>query len=400
MDENKTDQLKVLDLFCGAGGFTRGLLDSGLDIICGIDIWDKAVDTYRVNNSHIGLCKDLKIYTPEMLESEHGIHDIDIIVGGPPCQGFSLAGKRNTNDPRNSLFMEFKKYIDYFKPKMFVMENVSGILSMKTSEGESCIDIITYLLQENYIVKITTHYASDYEVPQNRKRVLIFGVRTDLVQSGYTIPDMIPVLTKENRIPVSTILLPREQIDKKYFLSDRAIAGITRKRARMVSEGKGFSAQILDLTKPSYTIPARYYKDGYDALVEYNNNGVSEKRILRRLTPIELQRIQTFPDSYVFPNQSSKDIIMQIGNAVACRFAYHVGLFLKDTISSLVSTTIHPSKCTNPIQITSPIENSKQNTNPETKYTVKSLKLLCKDQGLRGYSSKNKSELLLMLKIY
>lgn len=80
----------------------------------------------------------------------------------------------------------------------------------------------------------------------------------------------------------------------------------------------GFGAQYLNFDKPSYTIPARYWKDGYDALVRYNDTDI------RRLTTLELKRIQTFPDDYVILG-SKKDVIMQIGNAVACRFAYHLG---------------------------------------------------------------------------
>jgi DNA (cytosine-5)-methyltransferase 1 len=90
------------------------------------------------------------------------------------------------------------------------------------------------------------------------------------------------------------------------------------KKKKSKEAGKGFGAQFLDLNKPSYTIPARYWKDGYDALVKYSDAEI------RRLTITELKRIQTFPDNYVI-NGSKKYIIMQIGNAVACRFAYHLG---------------------------------------------------------------------------
>ena len=143
------------------------------------------------------------------------IKKIDILVGGPPCQSFSIAGKRDKNDPRNSLFMEFVKYLNYFLPKTFIMENVVGILSKKTDEGENIIDIIMDQLNKNYDCKINKLYASDFEVPQNRRRVLIIGFRKDL-KLTIKEPELI-IKTKIDRIPVKTILLDKESIEQKYF---------------------------------------------------------------------------------------------------------------------------------------------------------------------------------------
>tara|TARA_R110001592_G_scaffold237459_2_gene496671 strand:- start:1849 stop:2829 length:981 start_codon:yes stop_codon:yes gene_type:complete len=309
------NNINVLDLFCGCGGFSQGFKESGFNVVAGIDIWDKAIETYKNNHNHLSLCKDLIEYDPKQLSEEYNIKKVDIIIGGPPCQGFSNAGKRDVSDPRNSLFMEFKKYIDYYNPDMFIMENVMGILSMKTKKGEKCIDIICDLLKKNYNINISKLYASDFEVPQNRRRVLIFGIRKDLKLFPYE-PKYI-IKEKLNRIPVSTILEKENDIDPSYLLSEKAITGIIKKKERMKKEGKGFGAQILKLDKPSYTIPARYWKDGYDALVKYSDNKI------RRLTIVELARIQTFPDYYKFIG-SKKDRIIQIGNAVACRFSYHI----------------------------------------------------------------------------
>lgn len=313
------NKMKVLDLFCGAGGFSQGFKKAGFDIVAGIDIWDKAIETYKKNHEHLALCKDLTVYTPSKLVKEYNIKDIDVIIGGPPCQGFSNAGKRDIKDPRNSLFMEFKKYLDHFSPKMFIMENVMGILSMKNQKGDKCIDIITNLLQEHYNIIITKLYASDFGVPQNRRRVLIFGIRKDLG----IIPSEPNVLYKKHERPaVSTVLEDTETINESYYLSQTALDGIKHKKERMRKEGKGFGAQFLKFDKPSYTIPARYWKDGYDALVKYSDDKI------RRLTVLELARIQSFPDSYKFVG-SKKDIIMQIGNAVAPKFAYYMAKHLK-----------------------------------------------------------------------
>jgi DNA (cytosine-5)-methyltransferase 1 len=322
IQSNSVKQLNVIDLFCGCGGMSKGLTDAGLNVVAGIDIWDKAVESYNKNFTHKAYCADLTQLPPEKFDELYNKegHEIDILVGGPPCQSFSIAGKRDKNDPRNALFMEYVKYLNYFKPKAFIMENVIGMLSKKTATGENVIDIIMDQLNTNYNCIINKLYASDFEVPQNRRRTIIIGIRKDL--QCIPIP---PETVTKTRIPVKTILLPKAEVNQSYFLSERAIQGIQNKKERSKERGAGFGAQFLDPEKPSYTIPARYWKDGYDALVRYSDTEI------RRLTITELKRIQSFPDSYIIDG-SKKDIIMQIGNAVACRFAYHLGKYMINTL--------------------------------------------------------------------
>ncbi len=314
---SSSTKLNVLDLFCGCGGMSKGLSEAGLNIVAGIDVWDKAIQSYKKNYHHMGITADLTKLPPEKFQSEYNKDalPIDIIVGGPPCQAYSVAGNRDPNDPRASLFMEYVKYLDYFNPKAFIMENVIGILSVKTANRENVIDIIMAQLTRNYECVICKLYASDFGVPQNRRRVIIIGIRKDL---GIKPIEPTVINTIENRIPVKNILENREDVDPSHYLSERAIEGIQRKKERSKENGQGFGAQMLDFNKPSFTIPARYWKDGYDALVRYNDTEI------RRLTIKELKRIQSFPDDYIIEG-SKKDIIMQIGNAVACKFAYHLG---------------------------------------------------------------------------
>lgn len=315
--------LNAIDLFCGCGGFSKGIIDSGINIIAGIDIWDKAIDNYNRNfgEDHQGICADLCKLSPQQFNKLYNKDkkSIDIIINSPPCQSFSISGRRDVNDSRNDLFLEFVKYLDYFKPKAFLLENVIGLLSKKDSSGQLIIDKMLELLEKNYKCNVCKLYASDFEVPQNRRRVIIIGFRNDL----NIIPESPKLVIKnpEERIPVSTILDPAEQVSDKLFLSQKAIEGIKKKKEKSKKEGKGFGAQFLKLDKPSYTIPARFWKDGYDALVYY-----SESKI-RRLSIEELKRVQTFPDNYILEG-TKKDIIIQIGNAVACKFAYHLGKYL------------------------------------------------------------------------
>jgi DNA-cytosine methyltransferase len=321
----KLNKLNVIDLFCGCGGMSKGLTDAGLNIIAGIDIWDIAINNYNKNFEHKAYCEDITKLSPEKFNELYNKSNksIDVIVGGPPCQSFSIAGKRDKNDPRNTLFMEYVKYLNYFKPKAFIMENVIGMLSKKTENCENVIDIIMEELNKNYNCIINKLYASDFEVPQNRRRVIIIGVRKDL--NIIPCPPKLIIPSINNRLPVKNILLPKDKVDIKNFLSEKAIAGIINKKEKSKEKGTGFGAQFLDLDKPSYTIPARYWKDGYDALVKYSDTEI------RRLTILELKRIQSFPDNYIIEG-SKKDIIMQIGNAVACRFAYHLGKYISNLL--------------------------------------------------------------------
>ena len=270
----ESNALNVIDLFCGCGGMSKGLTDAGLNVIAGIDIWDKAVESYNKNFEHAAYCEDLTKLPPEKFNELYNKDNksVDILVGGPPCQSFSIAGKRDKNDPRNALFMEYVKYLDYFNPKAFIMENVIGMLSKKTANGENVIDIIMEQLNKNYNCIINKLYASDFEVPQNRRRTIIIGIRKDL----NIIPKEPDPIIKSviHRIPVKSILLPREQIDKKYYLSEKALIGIENKKNVNKEKGFGFGAQILNLDKPSYTIPARYWKDGQDALVKYDDKNI------------------------------------------------------------------------------------------------------------------------------
>lgn len=283
-----------------------------------IDVWDTAIRSYKKNHpDSVALCKDLREYPPETFVQETGIREIDAIVGGPPCQGFSLAGRRDPSDPRNSLFMEFAKYICFFRPKIFVMENVTGILTMKTAEGQSVLGLILETFREaGYKVEYKILKASDYGVPQIRRRVFFIGVLNHDTPISFPEPE-----TASNPPAIGPYLVPEDQADERLFLSERALQGIRKKKKAMEAKGHGFGAQFIDPTKPCYTVPARYWKDGYDALVRYSDTRV------RRLNTLELRRVQSFPDNYILEG-TKKDVVMQIGNAVASRVGYHLGRHL------------------------------------------------------------------------
>ena len=181
MNSNK-NEYKCIDLFAGCGGLSLGFEMAGFNIPLAIEIDEWASETYEKNHpSTEVLMGDItKIIDLENIISKDDL-PIDGIIGGPPCQGFSLSGNRDKKDPRNSLFMEFVRFVKYFKPKFFVMENVTGILSMKTKDNQLVKDIILSEYDAaGYNVKICKLNAAEYGVPQKRERVFFIGIRKDL----------------------------------------------------------------------------------------------------------------------------------------------------------------------------------------------------------------------------
>ena len=180
------DALTSIDLFSGCGGLTKGFSMAGIRSIFASDIDENCEKTFKTNFPGVPfLCKDITQITKEEVDALIGNVVPDIIIGGPPCQGFSLANKRRNlvaDDPRNRLFYGFVKFINWYSPRAFVMENVKGLLSMK--DGEVLNTILDAFRNAGdyggYDVAYKVLLASDYGVPQNRERVIIIGTRRDL----------------------------------------------------------------------------------------------------------------------------------------------------------------------------------------------------------------------------
>lgn len=178
-------------------------------------------------------------------------------------------------------------------------ENVVGILSMKTAHGEKVIDIIMGELTKHYHCTYYKLLPADFEVPQNRRRVIFISFRKDL----NIFPTKPPrILKTKYHLPVSSVLLDKKDVASSFFLSQKAIAGINRRRQHNKKKGYGFGAQYLTRDKPSYTIPARHWKDGYDALVKYSDDDI------RILTESEVSKIQTFPANFVLLGSKKRQV--------------------------------------------------------------------------------------------
>lgn len=167
----------VLDMFCGCGGLSRGFMDAGYKVLLGIDNNIAALKTFVANHgSAIGFKGDL-FDTGTILEMATLIKnkEVDLIIGGPPCQGFSLTGTRLEEDPRNTLFLSMVNAVAYFQPKAFLLENVPGIATLYNGKSKNAI--IKEFTDLGYTVSYKVLYGPDYGLPQIRKRLFFVGIK-------------------------------------------------------------------------------------------------------------------------------------------------------------------------------------------------------------------------------
>jgi DNA (cytosine-5)-methyltransferase 1 len=180
--------LTCIDLFCGCGGLTLGLERAGFSVLAAIDFDANAIKVFSKNFARVphALHKDLTKFPPQQLATLMGVDSVDVIVGGPPCQGFSTArsrdgansGPRMIEDRRRELYEEILRYVEFFRPKVFVMENVLGIKS--AAHGQYFTRVQTEARKIGYRVHSQIERVSKLGVPQKRVRQLIVGTRLDL----------------------------------------------------------------------------------------------------------------------------------------------------------------------------------------------------------------------------
>ncbi len=329
----KNAKKTVIDLFCGCGGLSHGFTKAGYEIILGIDNCKDAIATFR--NSHkdsIGLVADLSNETVMDIGKKTKVKDVDLIIGGPPCQGFSIAGKRIINDERNKLYKSFIDFVEYYKPKAFLMENVPNIVSM--GSGSIKKTIIKDFEELGYKVSCEVLMSSNYGVPQNRKRAFFVGLKGG---QEFIFPEpttLNPITSKEaiSDLPEGSIIDGGKYFIKpesKYqeLLRNNSI-GIynhqvsnhkdqTIKIIAMVPDGKNYKSlpkglrktrkvniawTRLNSKKPSFTIDT-----GHRHHFHYEYNRVPTVR--------ESARIQSFPDTFIFLGSKTSQY-KQVGNAV------------------------------------------------------------------------------------
>lgn len=375
--------MTCIDLFCGCGGLSLGMERAGFHTLATIDADPKAVAVYRHNFSHVPLVleRDLTEFEPKQLAEDIKPVAVDVIIGGPPCQGFSTVRKRDganhgdrlVPDPRRSLYQPFLKYVEFFRPKVFVMENVLGIKS--AAGGEYFMRVQSEARELGYRVHGQVITASDYGVPQKRQRQFIFGTRLDFLEffhEGFMPP------THKNKIVTLGEAIGDLPVLKASGGAEEMNYDMERRRAQVKKYGRRFLYKVLEVQKAKrltahfarphlqrdlrdfkrlregenclhamkrgvefeFPYDKTNFKDRYcrqhrnhlcsTIVAHLNKDGLMfiHPTQNRSLTPREAARVQTFPDWFEFPVTRSHQFRL-IGNAVPPLVGEAVGLAVK-----------------------------------------------------------------------
>jgi DNA (cytosine-5)-methyltransferase 1 len=298
-------QKTFIDLFAGCGGMSKGLENAGFKCVGFVEFWQPAIDTHLNNCEGVLIGKDITQIQEKDIKQYAGT--IDVVVGGPPCQGFSMAGKRDVNDNRNRLFIDYLRFISIIKPKFFVMENVQGIGSMKNPEGESVFkEIMQMFKNEGYEVEAKVLNSSNYNVPQTRQRAIFIGNRIG-AENKY------PVFQKKKFLK-EILDLPYEEIEDLQHIYEKP-KKLQNYRFSHIKEGSNYGLfKSTNKKLKSNGFSCTITKSGRYIHPEYN----------RIVSVRECARIQTFSDDFKFCG-SMRQMYMQIGNAVPVQMAEAIG---------------------------------------------------------------------------
>jgi len=318
-------QFKVISLFSGCGGSSLGYQMAGGKILLAVE-WDKnAVQIYKLNfpntSIYYGDIKNLSI--DEILKiTKLKIGELDILDGSPPCQGFSIAGKRKFDDTRNYLYKEYIRILNGLKPKVFVMENVSGLIQgkMKLIFAE----IMKELKLSGYNVKCKLMNTMYYGVPQSRKRVIFIGVRNDLgIEPSYPKPKTVPITVEEafKNVKNKTYLIPK----KEYIIKQMNTLKPGESLSKYYNKNKFYSCIRIPKDRPSMTLTSTIFYD--ISLWHYNEP--------RNITIEEAKRIASFPDDFKFIG-NYKEQWARIGNSVPPLFMKAIAEHIKTEILSKI----------------------------------------------------------------
>lgn len=343
-DIAKLKKIKVLDLFSGCGGLSYGFERAGFKIVAGIDNWTDSLNTFQKNHKDAKTYEiDLSKFNSDKIREEVG--KIDVVVGGPPCQGFSISGSRNLNDPRNSLYKGFVKIVKIFNPKVFVLENVPNLVSM--GQGKIKDEIIEDFGKLGYEVKYKVLLASDYGVPQNRRRVFFVGVKG---KNNFVFPE--PFFNNNGeRVSSSDAIsdLPDKDLEDGSVLVKNPLT-VYQKQMR-AKDSKVYNHKLTSHDQKTVSIislvpdggnykdlPEEYINSRkvHIAWTRFNSKKPSSTidtghrhhfhyKFNRVPTVRESARLQSFPDDFIFLGSKTSQY-KQVGNAVPPLLAEAVGI--------------------------------------------------------------------------
>lgn len=335
---------KVIDLFCGGGGLSEGFRQAGFDVIMGIDFNENAIKTHHYNfPNSISLHSDITQLEPTQLFSDYQIdkNEIKGVIGGFPCQGFSIAGKRWVEDPRNKLFLECVRFVENIQPSFFVFENVPGLVSMDNGkikdEIEETFSSIGYNVQSKVLI------ATDYGVAQIRKRVFFIGFKEGV--PTFPLPTVDKALTVGESIldlPVLGLKEGKEEweLENGVYLYNHTSVGlndINLQRIQSIPEG-GNSSDIpkyLQRTKPYQSAYRRLHREkpSYTIHTHFRDEYLIHPTQDRVITVREAARLQSFPDSFRFIGSKSRTGQHgAVGNAVPPLMAKAIGEHILNTL--------------------------------------------------------------------
>lgn len=321
-DNPGESEMTFVDLFCGAGGLSKGLEMAGLQGICGLDFFKEACMTYNRNFSHPFINGDIKdpenkklFY--ETVKKQLNGRKLSIVAGGFPCQGFSMAGNRIVDDPRNSLYKELIEIVVELQPDFVVCENVKGLRTMLNGLVEK--KIISDFEEIGYEINVTTLCAADYYTPQKRERVIFIGNKKGLKNYHPR-----PILKPSEYITTGQAIadLMNHPEDKAFNHEPTKHREDMARKIMETPEGKSLYKGYSDAWKkcpwnePSCTI-------------KENHGGVNlHPKLPRVLTAREMARLQSFPDDFIFEGRKNKQLV-QIGNAVPPLLGKAIGLSVR-----------------------------------------------------------------------
>lgn len=299
--------MEGIDLFSGAGGMSLGLESAGHDIQLAVDYDTDAINTYNDNFEHDGVVENLAELTPADLSEKYDIEksDIDFVAGGPPCQGFSKSNhSRSVDDNRTNLVFVFADYVSHFEPDVFIMENVRGLKSF--NDGDTLENLTDEFSDMGYNLSTKVVKCEEYGIPQKRRRLFIVGSKDHTYKFPKTTTDRTSVTEAISNIPNDCDNIERNHNTKTIEKYKQADAGDT--------PHGGKSPRVLHGDRPSWTITV---SDGKTPIHPTEN---------RMLTPREIARLQSFPDSFKFTGANGRTKkCRQVGNAVPPTIAEVLG---------------------------------------------------------------------------
>ncbi len=348
--------LNAIDLFAGCGGLSKGFMDAGFKILVGVDNDRAALETFELNhNGAIALNADLsKQDTIDKIKELCHKQTIDVVIAGPPCQGFSLTGPRNIDDPRNSLYLAVLDLVKQYKPKAFIIENVPGMAVMYN--GQVKVEILRRFREMGYNVDSRILVAADYGVPQMRKRLVFMGIREDIGVPVF--PD--PILDKDHyvtcRQAISDLPSRENESGKETDVYENTAETDYQKKMRgkctvlynhVATAHKQFVKDTIALVPEGgnyKNLPAGWGKSRnfHEAWTRYDGNKPSRTidtghrnhfhyQYNRIPTVRENARLQSFPDDFIFVGTRTQQN-RQVGNAVPPLLGYALGKKLMEII--------------------------------------------------------------------